>query len=231
MSDRQVEIMAAEDAPGNSEGGEAVSPTQATSEQPEATKVESATDAEGVPAADPVADTLILDESTAEEATVEEVEETPATDVVASDASGPDADATNADAPAAEGAEEAQLVDGPVGEVLDEPNQDEPALAEPDAQADSGAAAEEQDADGNNANVRILSVGQQVSGTVKRIADFGAFVDIGVKQDGLVHISQLADRYIKSPFEVVNVGDIVKVKVVKIEAGRGRIGLSMKEVN
>jgi protein Tex len=69
-----------------------------------------------------------------------------------------------------------------------------------------------------------------LTGTVRNVVDFGAFVDIGVKQDGLVHVSQLADRYVKNPFEVVSVGDIVKVKVVKIEAQRGRIGLSMKEV-
>jgi len=74
-----------------------------------------------------------------------------------------------------------------------------------------------------------LKEGMILSGTVRNVVDFGAFVDIGVKQDGLVHISHLADRYIKSPFEVVSVGDVVKVKVIKIDAQRGRIGLSMKE--
>jgi len=76
-----------------------------------------------------------------------------------------------------------------------------------------------------------LKEGMILSGTVRNVVDFGAFVDIGVKQDGLVHISQLADRYIKSPFEVVNVGDVVQVKVISVDAARGRIGLSMKEVN
>lgn len=75
-----------------------------------------------------------------------------------------------------------------------------------------------------------LKEGMVLTGTVRNVVDFGAFVDIGVKQDGLVHISQLADRYIKNPFEVVSVGDVVKVKVVKIDAQRGRIGLSMKEI-
>jgi uncharacterized protein len=75
-----------------------------------------------------------------------------------------------------------------------------------------------------------LKEGMVLTGTVRNVVDFGAFVDIGVKQDGLVHISQLANRYVKNPFEVVSVGDVVKVRVVKIDAQRGRIGLSMKEV-
>ncbi len=74
-----------------------------------------------------------------------------------------------------------------------------------------------------------LREGMILTGTVRNVVDFGAFVDIGVKQDGLVHISQLADRFIKSPFEVVSVGDVVKVKVMSVDADRGRIGLSMKE--
>jgi uncharacterized protein len=76
-----------------------------------------------------------------------------------------------------------------------------------------------------------LKEGMILNGTVRNIVDFGVFVDIGVKQDGLVHISQLANRYIKSPFEVVKVGDVVKVKVIKVDPERGRISLSMREVN
>jgi len=60
--------------------------------------------------------------------------------------------------------------------------------------------------------------------------DFGAFVDIGVKQDGLVHVSQLADRYVKNPHAVVGVGDVVTVRVIKVDRERERIGLSMKGV-
>jgi uncharacterized protein len=75
-----------------------------------------------------------------------------------------------------------------------------------------------------------LKEGMILKGTVRNVVDFGAFVDIGVKQDGLVHISQLADRYVKNPFEVVSVGDVVTVKVIKVDLERGRIGLSMKEV-
>jgi uncharacterized protein len=75
-----------------------------------------------------------------------------------------------------------------------------------------------------------LHEGMILTGTVRNVVDFGAFVDIGVKQDGLVHISQLADRYVKNPFEVVSVGDVVKVKVMSVDVERGRIGLSMREV-
>ncbi|MCB0208328.1 MAG: RNA-binding transcriptional accessory protein [Anaerolineae bacterium] len=80
-------------------------------------------------------------------------------------------------------------------------------------------------------SIEDLKEGMVLTGTVRNVVDFGAFVDIGVKQDGLVHISQLADRYVKNPFEVVSVGDVVKVKVMSIDAARGRIGLSMKEAN
>jgi uncharacterized protein len=76
-----------------------------------------------------------------------------------------------------------------------------------------------------------LNEGMILTGTVRNIVDFGAFVDIGVKQDGLVHISQLADRFVKNPFEVVNVGDVVQVKVVSVDPKRGRIGLTMKGLN
>ena len=67
----------------------------------------------------------------------------------------------------------------------------------------------------------------QLKGTIRNVVDFGAFVDIGVKQDALVHISQIAKKYIKHPLEVVKVGDVVDVKVISIDHERGRIGLSM----
>jgi uncharacterized protein len=76
-----------------------------------------------------------------------------------------------------------------------------------------------------------LKEGMTLTGTVRNVVDFGAFVDIGVKQDGLVHISQLANRFVKDPFEVVKVGDVVKVKVLNVDSDRGRIGLSMRDVN
>lgn len=75
-----------------------------------------------------------------------------------------------------------------------------------------------------------LQEGMILTGTVRNIVDFGVFVDIGVKQDGLIHISRLTSRYIKHPLEVVKVGDILKVKVISIDRERGRIGLSLRDV-
>ncbi len=73
-----------------------------------------------------------------------------------------------------------------------------------------------------------LKEGMVLTGTVRNVVDFGAFVDIGVKQDGLVHVSQMADKFVRNPHEVVHVGDVVQVKVVKIDKERGRVGLSMR---
>ena len=73
-----------------------------------------------------------------------------------------------------------------------------------------------------------LKEGMVLTGTVRNVIDFGAFVDIGVKHDGLVHISEMSDKFIKNPSDVVSVGDIVKVKVIKIDKDRQKVGLSMK---
>ena len=73
-----------------------------------------------------------------------------------------------------------------------------------------------------------LQEGMILTGTVRNVIDFGAFIDIGVKYDGLVHISEMSDKFIKNPSEVVSVGDIVKVKVIKIDKERQKVGLSMK---
>ncbi|HNU05099.1 MAG TPA: Tex family protein [Anaerolineae bacterium] len=73
-----------------------------------------------------------------------------------------------------------------------------------------------------------LKEGMVLTGTVRNVVDFGAFVDIGVKQDGLVHVSQMAEKFVRNPHEVVRVGDVVQVKVVKIDKERGRVGLSMR---
>lgn len=74
-----------------------------------------------------------------------------------------------------------------------------------------------------------LKVDMIMTGTVRNVVDFGAFVDIGVKQDGLVHISQLSNRFVRNPMEVVAVGDEVKVRIIGLDLERGKISLSMKE--
>ncbi|CAM3921188.1 Tex family protein [Alkalicoccus chagannorensis] len=73
-----------------------------------------------------------------------------------------------------------------------------------------------------------LESGMEMEGTVRNVVDFGAFVDIGVKQDGLVHISKLADRFIKHPMDVVSVGDLVTVWIEEVDTAKGRIALTMK---
>lgn len=77
--------------------------------------------------------------------------------------------------------------------------------------------------------MKDLTPGMVLKGTVRNVIDFGAFVDIGVHQDGLVHISQMSDKYIKHPLEVVSVGDIVEVKILSVDEKKGRIQLTMKK--
>ena len=73
-----------------------------------------------------------------------------------------------------------------------------------------------------------LKIDMEMTGTVRNVVDFGAFVDIGVKNDGLIHISQLSDKYIKHPMDVVSVGDTVKVKIISIDREKMKVGLTMK---
>jgi uncharacterized protein len=77
--------------------------------------------------------------------------------------------------------------------------------------------------------IRDLKPGMLLEGTVTNVAAFGAFVDIGVHQDGLVHVSQLADKFVKDPHEVVKAGDVVQVRVVEVDVARKRIALTMKK--
>lgn len=79
-------------------------------------------------------------------------------------------------------------------------------------------------------NIEDLKPDMVLTGTVRNVVDFGAFVDIGVKQDGLIHISKLSDKFIKHPMEVVKIGDIVQVRVLDIDISKGKISLSMKDV-
>ncbi|WP_269931787.1 Tex family protein [Aminobacter sp. HY435] len=78
-------------------------------------------------------------------------------------------------------------------------------------------------------DIKDLKPGMLLEGTVTNVAAFGAFVDIGVHQDGLVHVSQLADKFVKDPHEVVKAGDVVKVRVVEVDIPRKRIGLTMRK--
>ncbi len=73
-----------------------------------------------------------------------------------------------------------------------------------------------------------LKEGMEMSGTVRNVVDFGAFVDIGVKNDGLVHVSQLSNKFVKHPMDVVSVGDTVKVRIIGIDKERGKVSLTMK---
>ena len=84
---------------------------------------------------------------------------------------------------------------------------------------------------GDILEMKDLKEGMILKGTVRNVIDFGAFVDIGVHQDGLVHISQMSDKFIKHPLDVVSVGDIVTVKVMSVDLAKKRIQLTMKEIN
>ena len=77
-------------------------------------------------------------------------------------------------------------------------------------------------------DIKDLKEGMELKGTVRNVIDFGAFVDIGVHQDGLVHISQISEKRIKHPSDVLNVGDVIKVKVLSVDTEKGRISLTMK---
>jgi len=82
----------------------------------------------------------------------------------------------------------------------------------------------------NIQTIEDLSVGMVVPGIINNITNFGAFVDIGIKQGGLVHISELANKFVKNPSDVVSLNQQVKVKVLEIDIQRGRVQLSMKQV-
>ena len=76
-----------------------------------------------------------------------------------------------------------------------------------------------------------LKPGMELKGTVRNVIDFGAFIDIGVHQDGLVHISQITNKYIKHPSDVLKVGDTVTVWVISVDTAKNRISLTMKKPN
>lgn len=80
-------------------------------------------------------------------------------------------------------------------------------------------------------SIEDLTEGMKLSGTVRNVVDFGAFVDIGVKQDGLVHISKMSRRFVKNPMDIVSVGDIVDVWIIQVDDNKGKVSLSMVDLN
>ena len=80
-------------------------------------------------------------------------------------------------------------------------------------------------------DIKDLTSGMVLMGTVRNVSDFGAFIDIGVHQDGLVHKSQMANRFVKHPLDIVKVGDIIKVKIMEVDEKRKRISLTMKDIH
>ena len=80
-------------------------------------------------------------------------------------------------------------------------------------------------------DIKDLKPGMILSGTVRNVVDFGVFVDIGVHQDGLVHISEISNRFLRHPSEMLSVGDVVKVSVLSADANKKRIALSIKQAN
>ena len=80
-------------------------------------------------------------------------------------------------------------------------------------------------------SIEDLNKGMKLSGTVRNVVDFGAFIDIGVKQDGLVHVSQLSKKFVKNPMNIVSVGDIVDVWILDIDEDKGKVSLTMIDPN
>ena len=77
-------------------------------------------------------------------------------------------------------------------------------------------------------DINDLVPGMKIKGTVRNVTDFGAFIDIGVHQDGLVHVSEISDRFVRHPSEVLKVGDVVDATVISVDVRKKRIGLSLK---
>ncbi|MCC6458193.1 MAG: S1 RNA-binding domain-containing protein [Caldilineaceae bacterium] len=174
-------------------------------------------------------------ESSVQATSAEAMSEQPeATTVESTHESVPEAEAVSetpaAATPAAESSAETATSNEAVAEEAAEAVAQD-AADEPQAEADTKAAAAEQDAEENKPNVRILSVGQQVTGTIKRIADFGAFVDIGVGRDGLIHISELSVRRVGKVTDVLAEGQEVTAWIKKLDRDRNRISLTLIDPN
>jgi len=79
--------------------------------------------------------------------------------------------------------------------------------------------------------IEDLKEGMILTGTVRNVTGFGAFIDIGIKNSALVHISELSDKFVKNPMDIISAGDIVKVRVINIDLEKGKVSLSMKGLN
>jgi small subunit ribosomal protein S1 len=197
----QVEIVAAEDAPSNTVSGETVASAQSTPEVPQATTANDESESA------PMAVETVADETVAPMAA-----ETSADETVTAE-SAPIAAETSAAEPVP---------------MAEETGADE--IAADDTEADD-TEADDSTTDASKSNVRILSVGQQVTGSVKRIADFGAFVDIGVGRDGLIHISELSVRRVGKVTDVLSEGQEVTAWIKKLDRDRNRISLTLIDPN
>lgn len=220
MSDR-VEMLAeqAGKLEGKEQGPAAAATTESTAETSNVTESERAVTPEAQTPAD-----AAPEETVAEEEMV--AEGAPAVEATAETE---DPEEATADAVA----EKEMVAEGaPVEQTEEAPASAEASSAEPEAAAEAEEGTEViVDAAGNKRVVRTLSVGQQVTGTVKRVADFGAFVDIGVGRDGLIHISELSVRRVGKVTDVLNEGQEVTAWIKKLDRARNRISLTLIDPN
>jgi predicted RNA-binding protein with RPS1 domain len=223
MSD-QVEMVAAEDAARNEPGGENAVTEQPAGEEPQAPVAAEAAAVTDAPAAQ-AADAPAAQESAA-----------PAEAEAQVDSESPVAAEAPAEAEAMAEVETPAAVEAPAeAEAMIEV--ETPAAADAPVEAEASAGDTEQETtgadetDGGKRNVRILAVGQEVTGNVKRIADFGAFVDIGVGRDGLIHISELSVRRVGKVTDVLAEGQEVTAWIKKLDRDRNRISLTLIDPN
>lgn len=244
MSD-PVEIVAVEDATNNAKGGKAIVSAQATSEQPESTPSESEPAAQTMPIAEiasatetvPVVEAKPDAEESDEKSTLADTASA-VTSAVTSVVSAALHSVANVAASAASAITSAIKERGEDSETEGDaeadakPESDVKAGADVQAKASDAAETEAESAETDTqGNVRILSVGQQVTGTIKRIADFGAFVDIGVGRDGLIHISELSVRRVGKVTDVLAEGQEVTAWIKKLDRDRNRISLTLIDPN
>jgi transcriptional accessory protein Tex/SPT6 len=232
MSD-QVEMVAEQEEAGKVEGAE-MAPTAEPSANPaEAPATGDSPEMKAAPQVEPasVAETVATTETPEPEAADSEAAESEVVTTVAAEA----AEAVEV-APEMEVAAAVAEADAPAETTADTPEETKPEAASEAGRAQEPAAAPESAAEAhteteNNRRVRVLSVGQEVTGTVKRVADFGAFVDIGVGRDGLIHISELSVRRVSKVTDVLAEGQEITAWIKKLDRERNRISLTLIDPN